>query len=744
MSVQRPGKADDQFKKCSACGKRVAVESKIGSLTGYFFQSFYCQCKSERTPRVGNVASAKDFCSKCGLTIGNGGQGGSISEFLFQDIRCKCDIEAGFDDNSMSKRFRLLKQTASAEDAEVSVFERTDLDADGESHLIGLKPGAIIGGNYRILRPIGRGGMGEVYLALHQRLDKRCALKVIPPDKVTKEAWQRFRQEAQVISKLNHQNIVQVSDLGIHAEYLPYYAMEFVSGQSLADILNERKRMKLESVIEVFLQVCNGVEYAHKSGVIHRDLKPGNIMLTTDVSDRVVVKILDFGLAKLSQPGRLKQSLTLAGDVFGSPFYMSPEQCSGEVVDNRSDIYSVGCTMFECLTGQPPFDGNRAAAIIVSHQESPAPSLASVVGPGVFSDSMEIVMAKLLRKNPVERYQTMAELHDDLEKVQRGAEVLPFYVSRAAPASPGTVPVKPGSVGATVSSAKVSGVKVSSVSPGASKYTFGAIVFLFALIGLATLLLNLPKGNVASDKTGSEQVQRPAAPQSQSQPIAAANTRPSPAKLVDGCRMKLKWGSGDEPYNGLFTETHATITNDTVTYCFGSPHFGSMIGRNLEHKAYTEVRMKDWATEVLRMNPIKIDKVEVAEEATICGIKSRHYLLSGHLLTEPRAKVTGDYWATKDIKANPQLAADVCCFASAPQGYGLPVRLSYKVIRESGKNVAASAPRVQTINLCELEDASRCQVNPDQFDESLASFSKVKGNLDLYTQDLVDGMNHSD
>ncbi len=739
MPAQRPDTAEGECKTCSTCGKRVAVESKIGSLTGYFFQSFYCQCKSGRTPRVANVAAAKDFCSKCGLTIGHGGQGGSISEFLFQDIRCKCDIEAGFDDNSMSKRFRLLKQTASNEDAEVSVFERTDLDADGESHLIGLKPGAIIAGNYRIIRPIGRGGMGEVYLAVHQRLDKRCALKVIPPDKVTKEAWQRFKQEAQVISKLNHQNIVQVSDLGIHAECLPYYAMEFISGQSLADILTERKRMKLESVIEVFLQVCDGVEYAHKSGVIHRDLKPGNIMLTTDVSDRVVVKILDFGLAKLSQPGRLKQSLTLAGDIFGSPFYMSPEQCSGEALDNRSDIYSVGCTMFECLTGQPPFNGNRTAAIIASHQGSPAPALASLAGPGVFSDSVEIVMAKLLRKNPVERYQTMAELRDDLEKVQRGEEVLPFYVSRAAPVSPATMATKPASRGATASGVKISGAKVSSVSSGASKYTIGAIAFLFALIGLAAVLMNLPKANVASVKTRPEPVQR----QAESQSLAAANTLPTPAKLVDGYRMKLKWGNGDEPYEGLFTENHASITNDTVTYSFGSPHLGSMIGRNLEHKTYVDVRMKDWATEILRSNPIKIDKVEVGEEAAICGIKCRHYLLTGHMLTEPSTKFSGDYWATKDIKVSPQLAADVCSFASAPIGYGLPVRLSYNVIGEAGKNVA-SVPRVQTISLCDLVEAGRCQVNLDQFNESLAGFSRVKGNLDLYTQDLVDGMNHSD
>lgn len=730
MSTPRPAKADDQFKSCSKCGKRVAVESKIGSLTGYFFQSFYCRCKSGQALKVGNAVDSNDFCRKCGLAFGHDGQEGSISGFLFQDIRCKCEVEAGLDDNSMSKRFRLLQQSALDEDGAVSVFEQARLDADGKTHLIGLKTGAIVGGNYRIIRPIGRGGMGEVYLALHQRLDKRCALKVIPPEQVTKEAWQRFKQEAQVISKLNHQNIVQVTDLGIHAECLPYYAMEFVSGQSLADILSERTRMKLESVIEVFLQVCDGVEYANRSGVIHRDLKPGNIMLTTDVSDRVVVKILDFGLAKLSQRDRFKQSLTLAGDIFGSPFYMSPEQCSGGVVDGRSDIYSVGCTMFECLTGQPPFAGNSVAAIVAGHLDASAPSLASVVGPGVFPDSIEIVVAKLLRKNPVERYQRMAEVRADLEKVQRGEEVLPVYLNRVSATPKPIVPL-------------ADSVTVSSDNSGTRKNILLAIVSLFSLVVLAAVVLNLQKANVASDKTGSEQAQREAESRSQSQSIVAANTRLDAAKLVDGYRMKLKWGAGDEPYDGLFTESHATITNDTVTYCFGPPHSGSMTGRNLEHKTYAKVLMKDWAVEILRSNPVKIDKVEVAEEATICGLKCRHYLLSGHLLTEPSAKVTGDYWGTKEIKVKPEVAADVCCFASAPIGYGLPVRYSYKVIR-SGKNVGASLPRVQTISLCELVVASRCQVNPEQFNESLAGFSPVKGNLDLYTQDLVDGMNNSD
>ncbi len=184
---------------------------------------------------------------------------------------------------------------------------------------------------------------------------------------------------------------------------------------------------------ELFMQVCDGVDFAHRNGIIHRDLKPANIMITTSKSEKLTVKVLDFGLAKLVQHDRSKQSLTAIGEVFGSPFYMSPEQCSGEKIDNRSDIYSVGCALFESLTERPPFEGSMAAVIMNSHQFGHPPTLESKVGPGVYPAAMEVVVAKLLleKKIQTERYQTMAELKGDLEKVARGESVQPFYVSRS-------------------------------------------------------------------------------------------------------------------------------------------------------------------------------------------------------------------------------------------------------------------------------------------------------------------------
>ncbi len=282
---------------------------------------------------------------------------------------------------------------------------------------IDLAPGAIIGGVYQIIDLIGRGGMGEVYSALHIPLDKKCALKVIPPSEVTDVAWQRFQLEAKIVSKLEHVNLVRVTDLGLHEECLPYYAMEYLEGKNLAEVIADEGPLELSRTLEIFMQVCGGVECAHQGGVLHRDVKPANIMLTYSPSGKMEVKILDFGLAKLIRHDRYKQSLTGSGDVFGSPCYMSPEQCGDEEVDSRSDIYSLGCTLFEALTGRPPFSGNLAAAVFFGHLEAQPPTLADAHGKKKFPQSMEELMSRLLRKNPNDRYQTLAEVKADLERI---------------------------------------------------------------------------------------------------------------------------------------------------------------------------------------------------------------------------------------------------------------------------------------------------------------------------------------
>jgi serine/threonine protein kinase len=426
--------ADETLKKiCPTCGKRMAGGNRSGSLTGFLFGAADCTCllggRAQQDKTVTSKAGAEgeiDFCPKCGLQVVHNSRDGSLTGFLFQSTRCKCPPDRAFADGDMAARFWQLKQAGQG-----TTFTSAASQSDrAATHSIDLAAGAIIGGAYEIIALIGQGGMGEVYLARHETLGKKCALKVIPPEQVTAIGWQRFQLEAKAVAKLDHINLVRVTDLGIHEGCLPFYAMDYVEGRNLAELLVEQGPMPLKAALEIFTQVCDGVECAHRSGILHRDLKPANIMLIANKTGLKQAKVLDFGLAKLTKHDRSKQSLTAVGDVFGSPFYMSPEQCNGERLDNRSDIYSLGCTIFECLTGRPPFTGHLASAVIFSHMQADPPELASALSGGKFPAAMEIVVAKLLRKNPAERYQTLSQLKADLELVADGREVLPIYVAR--------------------------------------------------------------------------------------------------------------------------------------------------------------------------------------------------------------------------------------------------------------------------------------------------------------------------
>jgi len=436
----------------------------------------------------------QSVCRRCGKPLSAPEKAGSLTGYLFQDTRCRCAEDEAFDAASMSQKFWKLKASGEL------VASREDMDGGKGRARVNLAAGAIIAGVYEIRQLIGRGGMGEVYLAKHTALGKRCALKVIPPEQVTEVGWQRFQIEAKLFSHLDHINLVRVMDLGIHDGCLPFYAMDYVDGQTLSDLIAEQGRLKLKDVLEIFLQVCDGVDFAHRHGIIHRDLKPANIMTGVDRSDKTLVKILDFGLAKLSQHDRAQQSLTAAGDVFGSPFYMSPEQCSGEKIDSRSDIYSIGCTLYECLCERPPFVGNIAQAIMNAHEHGQPPSLAAAVGEGIYPDGMEVIVAKLLRKNPAERYQTMAELKGDLEKVTRGEEVAPVYVSRAKAAEPPVqLPAE--------SPPSLRADKAVSNDKSFSPLLAGILCALALLCGLAYLAINTILKQASSPMVGHNSIQ---------------------------------------------------------------------------------------------------------------------------------------------------------------------------------------------------------------------------------------------
>ena len=291
-------------------------------------------------------------------------------------------------------------------------------------------------GTYRIDKPIGAGGMGEVYLAYDEKLKRRVALKILPAEYTSHdERVKRFELEARAISALNHPNIVTIYDVG-NSEGINYIATEFVEGKTLRELIGTN--LKLKDVIGIILQVCDALATAHNARIIHRDIKPENIMVRPDG----YVKILDFGLAKLSEVDlhTMKNfTRTAKGIIIGTPAYMSPEQVADDNVDHRTDLWSVGVVLYELLTGTNPFKKeNRQATFqsILSQDPPPASSINSEI-PG----ELDQILVKALEKDPDLSYQTASDLRADLKRVKREVDSSPSW-SRSAnvstPPQPGT------------------------------------------------------------------------------------------------------------------------------------------------------------------------------------------------------------------------------------------------------------------------------------------------------------------
>jgi len=284
----------------------------------------------------------------------------------------------------------------------------------------GFVNGSIVGDTYRVIDFIGAGGMGLVYKVEHTIMHKVLALKVLRMEYLSESVWQRFRIEAQAIARLNHDNVVKIYDMNQTADGRPFYTMDLIDGDSLADYLQEHQRLPVEVALPLFRQVCAGLAYAHDHGIIHRDIKPGNIMLVAD-GDLGKVKIVDFGIAKMTDDGRqTMQGLTRPGEVFGSPLYMSPEQCLGEKLDLRSDLYSVGVTFFQALTGKPPFLGRSAMETTTLHLSQEPPALGAVAQELKFDARLEELVATMLAKAPADRYSSLSEVAALLLAIEKG------------------------------------------------------------------------------------------------------------------------------------------------------------------------------------------------------------------------------------------------------------------------------------------------------------------------------------
>jgi serine/threonine-protein kinase len=277
----------------------------------------------------------------------------------------------------------------------------------------------LLGGRYELDGIVGRGGMAEVFRARDIRLDRIVAVKTLRDDLARDQTFQaRFRREAQSAASLNHPSIVAVYDTGedmVGPTPVPYIVMEYVDGRTLRDLLREDRRLLPERVMEISDGVLRALDYSHRNGIVHRDIKPGNVMLTRTGD----VKVMDFGIARAVSDAQA--TMTQTAQVIGTAQYLSPEQARGERVDARSDLYSAGCLLYELLTGRPPFTGDSPVAIAYQHvRENPIPP--SRVDPEIPAWADAIVL-KAMAKDPADRYQSAGDMRNDIQRALSGMPV---------------------------------------------------------------------------------------------------------------------------------------------------------------------------------------------------------------------------------------------------------------------------------------------------------------------------------
>lgn len=279
---------------------------------------------------------------------------------------------------------------------------------------------ATIAGHFLIQKKLGEGGMSIVWAARHQLLGNQVAIKVLHPhlahNKITRE---RFKQEAQAASQIEHPNVVRIIDFGLLEDERPYIIMDLIDGPSLSEEIKSRQWLPQAETIALFKELLDALQWAHSKGIVHRDLKPSNVMLAR-IGDTYRPKIVDFGIAKLlpqNQQDAGAVVLTQTGEVFGSPLYMSPEQCRGEKTDARSDIYAIGCMIYECLTGKPPIEGENMLEILYRHmKEAPRP-IRDANPEAEISPFMEALIFRCLAKDPQDRPQTALQVRQALDEI---------------------------------------------------------------------------------------------------------------------------------------------------------------------------------------------------------------------------------------------------------------------------------------------------------------------------------------
>lgn len=341
----------------------------------------------------------ENICSKCRLPFGHVG---SFTYWIFKEGRCQCDdpAKAFLDGNSRP----------------------SGLDGNPKSGDINNASKKTLNNRYELIECVGRGAMGYVYKGMDQETGKVVALKLMRPELSRNElAVKRLMREVAVVSSLKNSHLGEVHGYGQEKDGLPYLVMEFVEGENLASVLSREKKLKQNRALNIFIQLCSGLMCAHLNGIIHRDIKPSNVIIQTRNDGHERATIVDFGFAGLLHEGTNSVRLTQDGEAFGSPAYMSPEQCLGEDLDVRSDIYSLGCLMYEVLTGVSPLVGENVLSTVAKQVRETPQSMRS--HDSTIPPEMDELVLKCLQKEPLLRYQSASDLRIDLERIKNGEYV---------------------------------------------------------------------------------------------------------------------------------------------------------------------------------------------------------------------------------------------------------------------------------------------------------------------------------
>jgi len=589
---------------------------------------------------------------------------GSFTSFLFQDIRCKC---FGSDTKGNQPAFAQRHQLSSGAISN-RTMHKTEIKTQRAFETIdavvafGLESGEVIDGTYKLIEMIGQGGMGLVFLSEHLKLKRTCALKVLAPSAFSETSWMLFQNEAKIVAGLNHPGICQIYDLGIHKERLPFYAMEYLPGETLEELLMKQGTISIGAALEVFIPLTEALAYAHKNGVVHKDIKPANIMLVP-TQKNIEVRLLDFGIAELNAPNIHAVKFDQA---IGTALYMSPERfdVGGSVSnktqssDPRSDIYSIGCSIFETLAGSLPFEGTSVDEIARRHKSAPVPTLQERTGTN-FPTAIEAVIKKCLAKESDDRYQSAEDLHKDLVAVMQ-KQPLVFAQKELQELPPQTD---------STSAEPVAAKKKSYVLPLIA-------CLVLAIAGGAYAILNI-KDEPQAPRPSAEQLMQEESAEIKETVDVGLSTYKSQVERHLGKRR-------DDPLVWHFTATHPRLGQCKAMLLDGSqpiPSFKFYKG-SVANEVINEIPAGSGNYRILRARYndnflpqaqvrnaqlFKNLKVKRIGKEQVGGLDCTRYSFAA-------GKRKGTFWTTAQFGLKSELENAVAASCETPRGYGLPVR----------------------------------------------------------------------